>query len=1319
MSLFLFSSSPLTLALCEGAFTTKQAASEPIEAIKAMPPLMDNKDTRLQAVLDGTSKELAMVRKELAAAKKEVGAARRAPSLNSTQEADIERLRHDLAAKQQAFSEYASIVQSSVIKIVDRVATYSFQGVKDRIGALEIKATSGSNGAPTTFHLLQSSFIKLEEFIAAEMAVSRKKEIVWSKETTEIEANNVALQARAKELDDQLAVIKSEHEAMKRMRTAELEEIKITSLIPPSDADAVASIDSSGSGSRAAAETLAKEMLKLSQTIKDLRNENATPTTSSIMEQAQAQTILTQFQDHPDSWQKVPEILEQSTNSQTKYIALQIMDKLIKSKWKILPEAQRSGIRNFIVGVIVKTSADETTLRKEKSYVNKLNLILVQILKQEWPHNWPTFIPEIVSSSQANVSICENNMIILKLLSEEIFEFSAEQMTTAKTKAMKAQICEEFAEVFTLCVEVLERADKPSLIKATLEAMLKFLNWIPLGYIFETPVIDHLVTRFLEVPEFRNVTLKCLSEIGGLQIGPEYNPKFIILFNLVMTSINKMIPPSTDIAGAYEASSDSDQELVLNLALFLTNYLSSHVQILETPQHRDVLLNAHLYLIKISQVDEREIFKICLEYWAKLVADLYDEMQKFPMSEMNNPLLNLSLGGSGVFGGSGPASSGRRAIYTEVLSNLRLVMVERMAKPEEVLIVENDEGEIVREFLKEIDTIVLYKSMREVLVYLTHLDVVDTEMIMTEKLSKQVDGSEWSWTNLNTLCWAIGSISGAMTEETEKRFLVTVIKDLLGLTEMKRGKDNKAVVASNIMYIVGQYPRFLKAHWKFLKTVVNKLFEFAHETHEGVQDMACDTFIKIAQKCRRHFVMQQSGEQEPFIDEILRNLQRITADLSSLQVHTFYEAVGYMISAQPNKPQQEVLIANLMQAPNAAWDDIMGQARVSGTEVLANPENLKILSNVLKTNVSACSSIGTFFLPQLNRIYLDLLSLYTAVSGIINATTAEQGLIATKTPKVRGLRTIKKEILKLVGETYIKKAEDLEGVNASLIPPLLEAILGDYKQNIPAARDAEVLSVMVTIVTRLGPLISDKIHPILDAVFECTLNMINQDMSEWPEHRLAFFRLLRAVNLQCFEALLALPAPMFKLIMDSTVWGIKHTMRDIADIGLNICLELIDNVVNAGPDVSNPFFEAYYLSILQDMFFVLTDPDHKSGFKMVSTVLAKLFNLVGTGQMASIDPNAVNAYSVNLLTSAFPHMQSSQITTLVSNLREHSGDSVRFKIILRDFVVLLREHQGGDSAALFADEKEAAHEEQMAADRERAVAIPGLLKPSEIEDEEL
>jgi exportin-1 len=163
--------------------------------------------------------------------------------------------------------------------------------------------------------------------------------------------------------------------------------------------------------------------------------------------------------------------------------------------------------------------------------------------------------------------------------------------------------------------------------------------------------------------------------------------------------------------------------------------------------------------------------------------------------------------------------------------------------------VETDEGELIREVMKESDTRALYLSLQECLKALTKLDVIDTEVIMTDKLARQVDGSEWSWSNLNTLCWAVGSIAGTMSnaylvlssqlvdEETEKRFLVNFIKELLGLTEMIRGKDNKAVVASNIMYIVGQYPRFLKAHWKFLKTVVNKLFEFMHETHEG-QEMS-------------------------------------------------------------------------------------------------------------------------------------------------------------------------------------------------------------------------------------------------------------------------------------------------------------------------------------------------------------------------------------------------------------------------------------------------------------------------------------------------
>ncbi|CAO3610371.1 unnamed protein product [Mucor hiemalis] len=208
--------------------------------------------------------------------------------------------------------------------------------------------------------------------------------------------------------------------------------------------------------------------------------------TGSGNEQQLAQQILTQFQDNDEAWTKVDGILEKSSVPQTKFIALQILEKFVQTRWNTLQADSRNAIRYFIVNVIVKQSSEETTLVKERTYINKLNMVLVQI----------------ISSSKSNLSLCENNMAILKLLSEEIFNFSAEQMTQLKASTLKAQMKNEFAEIYNLCREVLDKAVKPSLIKATLETLLRFVHWVPVGYIFETDLIETLRNKFFEVPQF-------------------------------------------------------------------------------------------------------------------------------------------------------------------------------------------------------------------------------------------------------------------------------------------------------------------------------------------------------------------------------------------------------------------------------------------------------------------------------------------------------------------------------------------------------------------------------------------------------------------------------------------------------------------------------------------------------------------------------------------------------------------------------------------------------------------------------------------------
>lgn len=101
------------------------------------------------------------------------------------------------------------------------------------------------------------------------------------------------------------------------------------------------------------------------------------------------------------------------------------------------------------------------TLKQNSVMITKLNMVLVQIVKNDWPHNWstkllllslsqthmhthaytctqmrtqfmewslhmhrPNFIPELVNSSKTSESLCTNNMKILLLLRSETSPFS-------------------------------------------------------------------------------------------------------------------------------------------------------------------------------------------------------------------------------------------------------------------------------------------------------------------------------------------------------------------------------------------------------------------------------------------------------------------------------------------------------------------------------------------------------------------------------------------------------------------------------------------------------------------------------------------------------------------------------------------------------------------------------------------------------------------------------------------------------------------------------------------------------------------------------
>ena len=97
------------------------------------------------------------------------------------------------------------------------------------------------------------------------------------------------------------------------------------------------------------------------------------------------------------------------------------------------------------------------------------------------------------------------------MLMEEIFDFSEEDMLSTKVTKLKASLQGEFGKVFELCQFALEKSQRASLITATLTTASRFMSWVPLPYVFETPVLSLLVTRFLHLPQFRCDVLTVVS----------------------------------------------------------------------------------------------------------------------------------------------------------------------------------------------------------------------------------------------------------------------------------------------------------------------------------------------------------------------------------------------------------------------------------------------------------------------------------------------------------------------------------------------------------------------------------------------------------------------------------------------------------------------------------------------------------------------------------------------------------------------------------------------------------------------------------------
>jgi len=339
-------------------------------------------------------------------------------------------------------------------------------------------------------------------------------------------------------------------------------------------------------------------------------------------------------------------------------------------------------------------------------------------------------------------------------------------------------------------------------------------------------------------------------------------------------------------------------------------------------------------------------------------------------------------------------------------------------------------------------------------------------------------------------------------------------------------------------------------------------------------------------------------------------------------------------------------------------------------------------------------------------------------------------------------------------------------IATSFIPPLFDAVLADYKRCIPDAREAEVLALMTALTNKLKTLIAPHVPSILEAVFECTLSMITANFTTYPDVRLNFFKMIQALNEHCFAALFSIAPSHQKFVVHSIVWAFRHQERNICETGLDILQQLLNNVAAVPGAGQQQFYQQYvaqdpmvvqvlcpvathcvyrlcryFVSLLQDVLWVLTDRLHKFAFKQHAQILHHMFRLVATNAItAPLFPAGtpgktnqvclvalpshegmacddsccvvqifVGEHVCKLLLSYFKNLNNAQVTAFVQGLFDMSKDQSAYKTHMRDFLIELREFKSEDNRDLYAEETAIASKRQAEEERARMLAVPGLI----------
>ena len=879
------------------------------------------------------------------------------------------------------------------------------------------------------------------------------------------------------------------------------------------------------------------------------------------------------------------------------------------------------------------------------------------------------------------------------------------------------------------------------ILKQTIKLFKEYINWFEYDKIFDLNIIEHLLHVFKYCDPCKVELIECFGKLFELKISEiqytdeetlrgiifgVYNQFIDIIHNVIIKKKNlsdtyqKLIEESPALLKGYEI-------FIINLEKCLINFFEENFDYIKKKNNDIALKNNNIgvynsaleffkkytnnmiiglnYLLQITDMksgmpesENDQIYDNAIEFWFGIVYKLFTLKKQSnhnnnnysQNNEINNDdnieLLIAFLKNSVLYNNC----------FMEILDNLRILLCLNMAKPLELKIILDENGDIAYDpdsngsFNQN-----LHDSMKKTLIYLSLIepektkDLIADQLILESKVAKNTN--KINCKRVCCLCWSSGLISGSMNEKLEYDLIVIVFRLLFAMMGYCADKKDKSVCAYNLLFVASQYPNFFRNRPAFLESIFKKIFQLIKINSEFIQDFSCETLLKLSNdECSRDLLTNPDNNNRgvPVFVFLLNDLNDLTKNLKTYMIYMIYESLANIIDKETNMQTKQSYFKELMKKPNETFNHIINMKN-NNINTLNDVNILKDIRKFLHINERICFALKKFYWLYGSYIFKDIINIYIYYNQQINVSISNNNCNINNVKK-RDYELINSSILKYF-ISLVKNINDIQIINNDMIMNYgFGELINQYNNNPTQNKDPNMLLLFTAIIDVFKNQYPNICCTIWDCFSSNIFKIIQNNYKSFPELFENFFKFIKSIVTNSLESIYYKKNEIPQLLIDILIYGINDKVPCVYENSLEAIQNLLNYILN--PNLNKisqqKFFNSHLYKIFGQVFSTMVDGFHQNGINLQIKIIQLIIKTIDDEKYFNKNEKLnFRQIIIDNLPSICPNMNKNQIQTFCYAIFNYSGNEHNFKITIKDFLTSQKTFRNEDEP-IYEEEKE-------------------------------